>query len=852
MTVAHVATGSRSAGGTTTVSPSYPAGVAAGVLAIAARVLKPQTATGTAETGWKQRISVTGGTGTTGADTGQTRVVVDTKILAGSESGSVTFDNATSPNSSHGVIALYSKSATALWDLSNFSSGSDATHGTGRSASGASALSLQPGDVVLAICGSDTDTATAYTSPAITVVGITFGATTQRLGAGGVATGNQTGMMIFEATVTSGTASANPSLSLSGGPSNCGPVVFYRLREVEPPTPTGEVLYVDSTTTGDTANTSSRAPAVPANPQPYDVILVNLSRWNSPNTNPAVTLPDAGWVSLGVSAGADGDQRNERYARRIDDEIPFGTLTFSWTGSFWTTAHATMYRGVDRDVDLTTLAGLSPAQSVVATNSGTTFPVLTINSVPEGSALHWHGTSETVSPGHTVPTGWTEVEENDCDVTGYQESVAAGNYTTNASAVGVSSDSNPSSMIALPPEPVPGGGTTPVGKDLSLLWNTRAPLGDTLQLIWNTRAFVGKDLSLPWNVRIPVAKEVQALWNTKQAVGKSVQALWNTKAPAGKDLSLLWNTRSIVADTLQLIWNVRTFVGDDLSLLWNTRQAVGDEVQLLWNVAAAITAVGKDLSLLWNTRQAVGDPLQIVWNTRQALGDSLDLRWNTRAALGKSLSLPWNVRAAVADSLQLVWNTRVSVGDSLDLRWNTKASVGKDVQLLWDVNAIGIVAVGKDLSLVWNTKQAVGDALDLRWNTRISIGDDLALAWNVRALAGDDLTLRWNTKAYATKDLSLVWNTRAIVSDTIDLRWGVRTTVGVSGSFLWATRAIAGKSITLVWDTEGSAYEPVTDPESVVNPNNAVATILVNKSDGNVTTRLIVKIKPNQAEANPQ
>jgi hypothetical protein len=849
VTVAHVATGSRSAGGTTTVAPSYPAGVAAGVLAIAARVLKPQTATGTAETGWKQRISVTGGTGTTGADTGQTRVVVDTKILAGSESGSVTFDNATSPNSSHGVIALYSKSATALWDLSNFSSGSDASHGTGRSASGASALSLKPGDVVLAICGSDTDTATAYTSPAITVAGITFGATTQRLGAGGVTTGNQTGLMIFEATVTSGTASATPTLSLSGGPSNCGPVVFYRLREVEPPAVTGEVNYVDSTTTGDTANTSSRAPAVPAGLAPYDVILVNLSRWASPNSNPAVTLPDAGWVSLGASTSADGDQRNDRYAKRITEEIDFGTYTFSWSGSMWTTAHATMYRGVDRDVDLTTLAGLPDPQSVVATNSGTTFPVLTINNVPEGAALHWHGTSETVSPGHTVPTGWTEVEENDCDVTGYQESVAAGNYTTNASAVGVSSDANPSSMIALPPETT---GSTPVGKDLSLLWNTRAALGDTLQAVWNVRAAVGKELGLPWNVRIPVGKEAQALWNVRQAVGKSVQALWNTKAPAGKDLSLLWNTRSIVADSLQLIWNVRTFVGDDLSLLWNTRAAVGDDLQLVWNVVAPLTAVGKDLSLLWNTRQAIGDPLQILWNTRAFVGKTLSLPWDVRAAVGDPLQLVWNTRISVGDLLDLRWNVRQAVGDEVQFLWTTKAAAGKSVQFLWDVQAIGIVAVGKDLSLVWNTKQAVGDTLDLRWNTRITVADSLALAWAVRSLAGDDLTLRWNTKAAVGRNLNVAWDTRAIISDTLDLRWGVRTVVGRSADFLWAVRATAGKSLILVWDTEGTDYEPVTDPQSSIHPNSAVATILVNTNAGNVTTRVIVKLKPNQAEANPQ
>jgi hypothetical protein len=804
VTVAHVATGSRSAGGTTTVSPSYPAGVSAGRLAIAARVLKPQTATGTAETGWKQRISVTGGTGTTGADTGQTRVVVDTKILAGSESGSVTFDNATSPNSSHGVIAIYSKSATALWDLTAFSSGSDATHGTGRSATGASALSLKPGDVVLAICGSDTDTATAYTSPAITVAGITFGTTTERLGAGGVTTGNQTGLMIYEATVTSGTASATPSLSLSGGPSNCGPVVFYRLREVEPPAPTGDVVYVDSTSTGDTANTTNRAPAVPAGQLPYDVVMVNLSRWSDPASNPAVTLPDAGWVGLGASLGADSKQRNDRYAKRITEEIDSGTYTFSWVGSMWTTAHATMYRGVDRDVDLTTLAGLPTPQSVVATNTGANFPNMTINGVPEGAALHWHGTSETVSPGHTSPSGWTEVEDNDCDVTAYQESVAAGTYSTGTPAVGVSSANNPCSMIALPPETT---GSTPVGKDLSLLWNTRAALGDTLQAVWNVRTTVGKDLSL------------------------------------------LWNTRTTVADTLQLLWNVRAFVGDDLSLLWNTRATVGDELTLRWDV---IGPVGKDLSLLWNTKQAVGDLLQILWNTR--------------AFVGKSLSLPWNVRVAVADTLQLVWNTRVPVGDPLDLRWNvrqavgdevqflwtTKAAAGKSIQLLWDVQAIGIVAVGKNLSLLWNTKQAVGDTLGLRWNTRITIGDALALAWAVRSLAGDDLTLRWNTKAAAGRNLNAAWDTRAIVSDTLDLRWGVRTVVGRSANFLWEVRSTAGKSIILVWDVEGTDYESVTDPESSIHPNNAIATILVNTSDGNVTTRVVVKLKPNQAEANPQ
>ena len=231
MAVSHQATGSRSAGGTTTVSLAYPAGVSAGRLAIASRVIKPDTALGSTESGWLQRVSASGGTGTTGADVGLTRVVVDTKVLDGSESGSVTFDQTTSPNSAHGVIQIYTCAGGSVWDVAA-TQGSDATHGTARAATGAGTFTLAPGDVVLAIVASDTDTATAWTSPAITASGITFGAATQRLAAGGVTTGNQTGLSIIEATVSSGTGAAQPAVSLSGGPSNCGPVAFLRLREV--------------------------------------------------------------------------------------------------------------------------------------------------------------------------------------------------------------------------------------------------------------------------------------------------------------------------------------------------------------------------------------------------------------------------------------------------------------------------------------------------------------------------------------------------------------------------------------------------------------------------------------------
>jgi hypothetical protein len=234
MTITSVGNGGRSAGGTTTTVVPYPAsGIVAGDLAVSGRTIKPDSATGTAEAGWSQRVSATGGTGAQAADTGPTRIVVDTRELAGTENGtSVTFDNAATPNSTVGFMMVYRRSGNR-WEIV-VTSGTDNTHGTGRSVTGAAALDLAPGDLVVVFLASDTDTATAFSGQAITAPGITFGATTTRIGAGGVTTGNQSGISCWDATVAAASAAAVavPSFSVSAGPSSCGPVGFIRLREL--------------------------------------------------------------------------------------------------------------------------------------------------------------------------------------------------------------------------------------------------------------------------------------------------------------------------------------------------------------------------------------------------------------------------------------------------------------------------------------------------------------------------------------------------------------------------------------------------------------------------------------------
>ena len=235
MAVSHVATGARTTGnaGTTTTAVARPAtGNTAGSITICGRTIKPETATGTAEAGWTQTANATGGTGTSGADTGPTRVVADYQVLAGGESGSVTFDQSGTTNSVASCMITYNQAGSGFEVVST--TGADNTHANGRTAAG-SAISLQAGDVIVAFVASCSDNATAYTSPAFTATGMTF-TTTERLAAGGVSQGNDCGIAIFEGTITAGAqASVAPTLTLSGGTLNCGPVAFVRLREIAAP-----------------------------------------------------------------------------------------------------------------------------------------------------------------------------------------------------------------------------------------------------------------------------------------------------------------------------------------------------------------------------------------------------------------------------------------------------------------------------------------------------------------------------------------------------------------------------------------------------------------------------------------
>lgn len=234
MAVTHVATGAKSAGGTTTVTIASPASTASGQMLLAFRAGWIPSTTWTDETDWTASgQTTTGGTGSS-VDAHTTAIRCDRRVLTGSLAGPTTFDQTHTSNAGTIGIMLSYQHGGGGFDTVATATGDDTSHGTNRSITSTSNIDLAVDDVVVVAVATDTDTNLAdFANQAITASGITFGSTTRRSpSTAGVTTGGDGNIEVFEATVTSGSGTVAVTLAFDTSTSQCGPGVFVRLREV--------------------------------------------------------------------------------------------------------------------------------------------------------------------------------------------------------------------------------------------------------------------------------------------------------------------------------------------------------------------------------------------------------------------------------------------------------------------------------------------------------------------------------------------------------------------------------------------------------------------------------------------
>ncbi len=201
-----------------------------------------------------------------------------------------------------------------------------------------------------------------------------------------------------------------------------------------------------TTTTGDSASATSRAPAVPTGAAAGDMAYVFLDVWEA--IDPAINVPSGFVQILKLSGGSGG--KSYCFQKRLT-AADVGTYSFSWSGSMWATAHCTMLRGVKASGD--------PVGSNYATALAisSTFPSVSVSpSYAPGAqpALLWHGYNDSAGS-HAAPTGFAKTAEVDCAVDAILLPTSGSSWTASGATVSASSAIK-ALLIAVEPEA--GGG----------------------------------------------------------------------------------------------------------------------------------------------------------------------------------------------------------------------------------------------------------------------------------------------------------------------------------------------------------------------------------------------------------
>lgn len=396
----------------TSLAVPYPAGVTASQMLVTFIAGRYSNSSVTTLTGWLSRTDQgaagNGGTGTNALNTGTSKARIFSKQADGSETGSATW--AVSGNNFQAVTSRFTKTAGNSWDILG-AVGIDTTLGTAYSATAATALTLQPGDILVAISLIAADTPT-FSGQGFTAAGITFGAGTIDVADSASVQGSHQRAGIYRATVTAGTATVAPTfaMTLSGADSGC--TAFVRLREIPPPqtvaiTRAAETDTAQAATAAKTEAVTAAGEADTAHPL-GEAKQAATSRATETDTARGVTAAKA------APSGRAGEADTARPATALKGEAAGrATETDAAQGITFTSADP-ITAAAEHDTATPTLAvkaGIAGrATEQDATHPATAAKTATVTAATETDTAQDTGVSETPTvPGLLTATGQTAV-----------------------------------------------------------------------------------------------------------------------------------------------------------------------------------------------------------------------------------------------------------------------------------------------------------------------------------------------------------------------------------------------------------------------------------------------------------
>lgn len=230
-----VASGTATSSATNSITPDWPAGLAAGDYVILEVAQKYDDRTVSTPSGFTFLTSHTGGAGTPGVDTGNIKILMYGKEADGTESGTFTVSSTGGTASCFfGRTYAMRKSGGATWSVGTAAIGADNSAGTLCSFTFGADPGIDTDDLCCVAWAVNSD---AYTHGTHTfaATGLTVGTVSSR-GNAAVTAGNNLRAGLVTAPITAGpatdVATYTNTASSSGASAPAGAAILLRLREI--------------------------------------------------------------------------------------------------------------------------------------------------------------------------------------------------------------------------------------------------------------------------------------------------------------------------------------------------------------------------------------------------------------------------------------------------------------------------------------------------------------------------------------------------------------------------------------------------------------------------------------------
>lgn len=783
MTIAFVNSGTF-ANGTTTVASAYGAGSATDVI-IHCIGNKPFGSTPTNANN-TQLTTITSGSVANAVSSGSVRATAFQRNSSPTGASSDSFA-VTSGSPAMGQALRFSTSLGGTWSVSSVSVADTTETGTAVSALANSATAGQfaAGDwIVISVVLKDD--AITHSSQSVQIELCTLGSITW-IGPSTTTTGNDGAMYTGYAQITAGSSPASGEVqyqatsSVSGASATAVNVV--RLREVPPYA--GPTWVSHGGSTGG-LSAASAAPTLPSSIAANDVVVVELYVENGAVT---VTPPDGTWTQKIVERQTVGGSTLSHFLfwkRMAGGET--GTVSFTWSGSFWREGIAHKISGCRTSGD--------PFDQITSANTGgtaaTNTPAVSLTSVPADVLLFWSSTNWAGGLDVTPPTGYTERIDGDVIGSATKQNTTAGNTGT---VQGSWNGSQQQTVILATLTST--SGTTPVTGSVAVSWNVAAQVTGSALETWNTREEVTKSAAESWNTRELVTSSAAESWNVRQAVSNSAAESWNTYAPVTGSAAESWNTRALVTGSAAESWNVFQAVTASAAEVWKVYELVTGSALETWNVAGPVQVTGSSAQS-WNVYELVSKSAAESWNTYAAVTNSAAESWNVFQAVSAAAAQSWNTRALVTGNAAESWNVYSVVTNSSAQSWRVFVVVSNSSVQSWNVLGAGQVTGG--ISQSWNVRSLVTGAAQESWNVFQAVSGTNAQSWRVYAPVTGSNANSWNVRALVTGAAAESWNVRQLITGQAPESWNVYVPVTGNSAQTWRVLVPVTKSAAVSWD----------------------------------------------------